>query len=155
MTAINVVPSVADHVSRIAPRLREADRQEVIAASGRTPEEVLAVGLQGDVCLTWLNAEGDPIAIGGVARTNVEGAGAVWLLATPEIEAQRFAFLRNVGAYLEALHTVYPVLFNYVDARNTLHIRWLRWMGFTFINLHDSWGVEGRPFYEFVRIKHV
>jgi hypothetical protein len=33
-----------------------------------------------------------------------------------------------------------------------VHIRWLRWMGFTFIKSHPKYGAEGRLFLEFVRI---
>jgi hypothetical protein len=33
-----------------------------------------------------------------------------------------------------------------------VHIKWLRWMGFTFIASHPNFGTEGRLFYEFARI---
>jgi hypothetical protein len=33
-----------------------------------------------------------------------------------------------------------------------VHIKWLRWMGFTFISSHPKFGTEGRLFLEFVRI---
>jgi hypothetical protein len=36
-----------------------------------------------------------------------------------------------------------------------VHIRWLKWMGCTFIKRHSTYGVEQRPFLEFVRLKHV
>jgi len=64
----------------------------------------------------------------------------------------RRTFLKESKAQLAKLHEQYPVLFNVVDARNEVHVRWLRYMGFTFIRKHPNWGPEGRLFYEFVRI---
>ena len=39
-----------------------------------------------------------------------------------------------------------------VDARNELHIKWLKFMGFKFIQRHENFGVAKLPFYEFLRI---
>jgi len=40
-----------------------------------------------------------------------------------------------------------------VDAEYTLAINWLKFVGFTFIKKHDTWGVGDKPFLEFVRIR--
>jgi hypothetical protein len=53
---------------------------------------------------------------------------------------------------VQTLQQNYDVLFNLVDERNTLHIRWIQWCGFTFVNRHPALGAEQRPFLEFVRI---
>jgi hypothetical protein len=82
----------------------------------------------------------------------IEGAGSIWLLATDDIEKYQITFLRHSKKVLKELQQDYLALHNYVDARNSLHIKWLKWMGFTFINKLDRFGVEQRPFYEFVRI---
>ena len=39
-----------------------------------------------------------------------------------------------------------------MDARNDLHIKWLKWMKFTFINKVNEFGYEKKPFYEFIKI---
>ena len=46
----------------------------------------------------------------------------------------------------------YPILFNFVDARNTTHVKWIKYMGFSIIQEHATFGVEGRLFYEFAKI---
>jgi hypothetical protein len=64
----------------------------------------------------------------------------------------RRTFLRKSKEQLQQLFSNYSVLFNVVDARNTVHIRWIKHMGFTFVAEHAEWGPEKRLFYEFVRI---
>ncbi len=83
--------------------------------------------------------------------------GAVWLLGSDALTQPplRRQFLVEGTVYLDTLHRFRPLLWNVVDERNTLHVRWLKWMGFTFINRHPYYGAEQRPFLEFVRLKHV
>jgi hypothetical protein len=61
-------------------------------------------------------------------------------------------FLRESKKTLAIMQNKYPVLFNMVDARNEVHVKWIQWLGFTFIKKHLHWGPENRLFYEFVRI---
>jgi hypothetical protein len=77
---------------------------------------------------------------------------AVWLLASPGLVTIQREFMRQTRPVLDGFHASYPLLWNLVDARNEVHIRWLRYFGFTFLHLHPHVGPEGLPFYEFVRI---
>jgi hypothetical protein len=61
-------------------------------------------------------------------------------------------FLRKSKEVLAEMQKKYPLLFNVVDARNEVHVKWIGWLGFTFVKKHLNWGPEGRMFYEFVRI---
>jgi hypothetical protein len=106
----------------------------------------------GDKTLTMVAPTGIPVGLLGVGKSMIEGAGSIWLLATDDIEKYQITFLRHSKKVLKELQQDYLALHNYVDARNSLHIKWLKWMGFTFINKLDRFGVEQRPFYEFVRI---
>jgi hypothetical protein len=74
------------------------------------------------------------------------------MVATDELLEYQMKFLRRSRIYIELIQQEYPLLHNVVDARNELHIKWLKWMGFKFIQLHEEYGVEKRPFYEFIRI---
>jgi hypothetical protein len=64
----------------------------------------------------------------------------------------KYEFLRQSRIELKKLQKLYPVLFNYIDARNTVHLKWLLYMGFTVIQKHEVFGYSGLPFYEFVKI---
>lgn len=79
--------------------------------------------------------------------------GSVWLLGAQELNNYSLYFLRHCRSWVNKLQEDYIVLWNYVDARNKVHIRWLKWCGFTFLRLINNHGVEQRPFYEFERVR--
>ena len=146
-------PTTVEDVMFLAPNLRQADRNECLAATGREPLGILLDGLRlADKTMTMVAPTGIPVGIVGVGKSAVEDAGSIWLCATDDIEKYQMTFLRNSKQVLKQLQQEYLVLHNFADARNELHITWLRWMGFSFINKHEQWGFEQRPFYEFVRI---
>lgn len=149
-------PSTIQDAIDLAPRLRVEDVAEIQAASGHLPLEALLNGvLGGTQCLTILDDQ-EVIGMFGVNHIPEfgEGQAAIWLLAAPTLISIKRQFLREQWHYLEQFHTKYPLLWNYVDARNVGHIKWLKALGFTLIKRHEHYGVEGRPFYEFVRIPH-
>jgi len=78
--------------------------------------------------------------------------GTVWLLGTDEIftHASR-DFLRLSKEWLSEVSAPFESVGNLVDARNTVHIRWLEWLGFEFIGVQSEFGVEKRPFLEFIQ----
>lgn len=140
-----------DDCKVIADNIRDADRDEIQAASGQTPLVGILAGYEhSDVPFTIL-ADGVPAAMFG-AGPAAPGVGMIWLLGTDLLLGNTTRFLRESRFWLEQCARPYDLLFNYVDARNTVHIRWIEWLGFTFINQHDDFGVERRPFLEFVRI---
>jgi hypothetical protein len=142
-------------VYSMAPRLREADKSEIRAATGRDPLASLRDGLaRSRSCKVGLTPEGEPAVIWGVVPIDPM-VGGVWALATDQLSKHKIQFLRGSREHLEEMQKQFPLLMNVVDARNTLHIDWLKWLGFTFIAEHPSWGVEQRLFYEFVRIRDV
>lgn len=147
-------PTTEADVEFVAPRLRQADYQECKAVTGREPLEVLLESL--DICsnsLTLTTREGTPVGLCGVVTSNYgPDVGVVWMCATDAINKHQMTFLRQSQAALKYLAADYRLIFNFVDARNLVHIEWLRWMGFTFINRHENFGFEKRPFFEFVRI---
>jgi hypothetical protein len=150
---LSLQPSVVSDAQFIARHMRPEDVREVEASSGSTPEQALLAGLyHSDVCLT-LHGE-EPIAMMGVGASANPMIGAIWMLSTPALEKHAVEFLRanKRTAVLDNFHRLYPVLWNHVDERNTKHLRWLRWLGFTFIMRHPFYGLQRRPFLEFVRI---
>jgi len=150
-----LTPTTVEDVEYIAPRLRQADISECFAATGREPLGILQQGLNlGDITLTLRAPNDDRVGLCGVVPSaSLPEAGVVWMVATDDIYQHQITFLRNSKRALQYLSEDYLVLYNCVDARNSLHIKWLKWMGFTFIKKHENYGAEKRLFYEFVRIK--
>jgi len=142
----------------LGTKLREEDKAEIRASSGRTPTLALMSAWDNSGLPLTIYAEDDveSIRVGmwGVVPTPGEPmAGAIWMMALPELRLAKMSFLRVSVGYVDVLNDHYPVLYNTVDARNTLHLKWLRWTGFTFIQRHEHFGYEQRPFYEFVRVR--
>jgi len=135
----------------LSTRLRKEDYQEIKAVTGLEPVISLRVGFKiSDVPLVICNSENIPVAMLGVVSQGL--IGAIWMVGTEDLKKISLSFIRNCKDVCNVLKSKHQLLYNYVDARNTLHINWLKWMGFTFINKHQQYGKERRLFYEFVKI---
>lgn len=132
--------------------MRPEDVAECRAYSGATPSEALLNGFKISSESYTATLKGEPIMIFGVVPVE-EMAAAIWLLSTPEIEDVSLTFLRESRRIISDFHDRWPVLFNYVDARNEVHLKWLRWIGFVFIARHPEFGIEKREFIEFIKIE--
>ena len=142
-----------DDLDHLAENLREADVQELYAQSGFTPEIALKLALLfSRQCKTMCDLEGTPIGVFGVSDTQTAGLGSIWMMATPDLLKHQRQFLRECREGIYEVSQGYSCVFNYTDARNTVHHRWLKWCGFTFIKEHKNFGQENEPFYEFVKI---
>jgi hypothetical protein len=152
---IEVRPAKGGDADGLAPKLREADLQEIRANLGEEPLGVLERGVAwSDPCYAVVDGEDRPLALFGVVPdSGCAEVGMVWLLGSDDLVSHPFFVLRNSRAWVKKLHGRYRVLWNFVDARNEIHIRWLRWCGFTFLRLVEKHGVEQRPFYEFRKVR--
>ncbi len=136
----------------LSKKLRKEDYQEIKAVSGLEPLVSLTIGLKiSDVPLVICDENNKPVAMLGVVPQGLYGL--IWMVGTEELKKISLSFIKNCKGVCDVLQKNYQLLCNFVDARNTLHINWLKWMGFTFINKHKQYGVERRLFYEFVKIK--
>ena len=149
----HVRKSTQADVDYLRNNLRPEDAQEVQASHGST-EEALQMGFDdSDECWTIIVTDTDEIAgMYGVGRYD-DTVGVPWLLTAPAIEKIWLPFLRGSRKWVEEINEKYPLLTNAVDAEYTVAINWLRFVGFTFIKKHKTWGVGNRPFLEFVRIR--
>ena len=151
----HVRPSIPSDVAAVANGMRSEDVAEIKAQSGADPKGgLLFCFFSSNPCMTLISSDGKPIAMWGVVPNQL-GSGRIWLLGHQsmfENPCDKGYFLRESKIQLAKLHKKYSVLFNEVDARNKIHIRWIQWMGFTFIREHPQWGPESRLFYEFVKI---
>jgi len=136
-----------EDIKYLAPRLRFEDKREILDSSGSNPYQALTRGFNlSEICLTIVDAKDIPVGMFGVSSE-----GAIWLLATPEIKRIRFSFLRESRKVVNLLNYKYKLLCNFVDCRNELHLRWLKWCGFKFIRKVNH-GVSQQPFYEFIKL---
>jgi hypothetical protein len=113
------------------------------------PTVVLRRGVQASNPCHAVVEGGAVLALFGVVPVaRIPETGAVWLLASEDFAARSSFIVRSSKAWIARLHERYRVLTNYVDARNEVHLRWLRWCGFDFVRRIERFGAMGLPFYE-------
>lgn len=147
---VEIRPSVLDDCLYVTDNLREADRREAFALAEDVPGAVRASWEMSPKPLT-VDVNGVPAAITGTTPV-ADGVGCIWMVGTDQIKFASRPFLRTSRELLNQVSDGYSLVFNYMDERNTAHIRWVSWLGFTFINRHERFGRLGLPFLEFVRI---
>ncbi len=146
---IRARPARPEDAAALAPLLRAADRREIEAADGLDPALVLAEGIAGsDPCHAVVDGDRILALFGVTPSADDPEVGMVWLLGSDELVARGTLVARRSRAYLALWHQRYRVLWNMVDARNEVHLRWLRWCGFTVVGRVEHHGAEQRPFYE-------
>lgn len=142
-----------EDIPYLAVNLRNEDRAEILASSGLPPEVALEMGrVISRRCRTICMSDGTPAGIYGVSDTKIKGLGSIWLLATPDLLKVQRQFLRECREGISEISQGYSCVFNYTDARNAVHHKWLKWCGFTFIKEHKNFGKQNETFYEFVKI---
>jgi len=139
--------------AHVAANLRAADRAELAAVSRITPLRIIEDGIleSSRVHTVWIKESGNPCAIFGVRDSGHPGLGVVWLLGTDDLFKYAHKFLRNSRPWVDVLHNEFKVLFNVIDERQDVYIKWLRWVGFDFVRNFENYGVEGKDFRLFLR----
>tara|TARA_R100001460_G_scaffold107919_1_gene157583 strand:- start:617 stop:1081 length:465 start_codon:yes stop_codon:yes gene_type:complete len=143
--------SKKDDIDYIASNMRKADRDEVWASDRCTPLEALTISYgMSKPCFTGMDGQ-TPVAMFGVVPL-LENIGSIWLLGTDVIsDSKPISFLRWSKKFFPTLTKSYDMVCNRVDGRNKVHIKWIKWLGFTFIN-EVNHGPDQLPFYEFARL---
>lgn len=143
-----VIMATQEHVDFLKTRLRESDVREIDAALGMSGADGLQQAFDASpMCWTGL-CDAEPVLIFGIGTSELNKAGIPWLLASDDMSKVGIDVLRESKFYIRMMLEAYPYLTNFVDARQTVSIRWLAWCGFT-IEPAEPWGVQGLPFHRF------
>lgn len=135
-------------VAMLKDHLREADQME-LRAGGSTPYTALMNGLKLSSPHAYtVQVNGFPVAMFGVVPVANSNFGVIWFLGTDKLLEIKWQFLRQSKYYLDMLSRDYQLLFNDVHHDNKLHIRWLKWLGFSFMHYNP----KKSPFIEFAKI---
>lgn len=130
----------------LAARLRKEDRLEVSHTWGLSPIQSILLGFRTGVtfAVVW---ETEVVALFGCG--GVPGVyGVPWMLASPTLSKIQKSFLRECREYVRMMLMIYGHLENWVWAGNEVHIKWLRWLGFT-IEAPQPHGIHDQPFHRF------
>lgn len=132
---LDIRPARPVDVFWLAEHLRPDDQRECETASGKPVRETLLESFHlSSMCFTAfpLRDAGSPVCIFGVAPDAIDPhLGVCWLVGTPEISRWGKHILTRSPRWLSAFLREFPAgLHNYVDQRNTLHLKWLSRLGF-------------------------
>lgn len=94
--------------------------------------------------------DGEPAGICGVVRLSPT-EGQIWMLCTPLIHKEPHTLVRNARRWLKEVERDYQVLWNLADARNHVHHKLLKHLGFKALRTVNV-GPQGLPYYEIVKL---
>lgn len=149
MADVLIRPTEPGDAAALIANLRASDLAEC-RAYGRSD---IAAGIEASVnrsLLCWTGfVDGELAAILGVAPLNIlTGLGSPWMLGTPVLDAHQRVLVRETPEYIARMLKAFPHLVNFVHARNTTSVRWLRRLGFT-LRAAQPYGALGEPFHFF------
>jgi hypothetical protein len=138
-------------VTDIGYCLRQADIDEVWAMSHLKPMQATQMSYEASAKCWVALWDGIPTVIFGVARTSyLPSIGSPWMLATDRISEMGTTFVRGSIKYVNFMQEGHELLRNYVDVRNKVSIKWLKWLGFNLLD-PKPYGPDGCLFHEFYK----
>ena len=125
----------------MASNLRPEDRREVVEGHGAQPTIDIPLGSLRGFCVSFTVPDGKTAGLAGI-----EEDGRIWMLCTPAIYKYPLTFAREAKRFIDS--RTEPILWNVVDARNTAHIKLLKYLGFKFLRT-IPFGPNQLPFIKF------
>ena len=141
----------------LAPRLRPADVEEIRVITGASPLQVLLnpFGKPPGMAKVYTIQEEDRVSgMFGVSYSstlpNGVRIGCPWFLCTNGLIQRNFRrLIRVTDQWLEEIGRGYDVLENYVHDENEVHIRWLKYKKFEFVQYYPDFGVSKKAVWRF------
>jgi hypothetical protein len=133
-----------DDVPNVARKLKADDLREVREGLGQNPVLALASLVLDTEAVVFNVPNGKTAGMAGVSKD-----GLIWMLCTDAISEYPKTFVREAKRWVDSLP--HPILWNRADIRNTTHLRLLRFLGFTFIQVLPS-GPNNKLFVEFLKL---
>lgn len=129
--------------------MRASDRAELHACGHDDAQWVVAHSVAASLmCWSWF-VDGELACIMGVAPLSILGGiGSPWMLGTPVCDRHARVLIKRPPEYIAEMLKAFPHLVNFVHAKNTTSVRWLKRLGFT---LHEATphGALGEAFHKF------
>lgn len=150
LTEYRIVPATPEHARELGQTMRAGDVDEIWASGHFTPEEGLLASIKGTISPYAALADGRVICMFGTGQVSMlSDEGFPWCLTARELPNHTRAFLRVSRRYIAHTRPKYRRLLNFVDARNTIAVRWLKWLGFE-VHPAEPFGIDQIPFHKFV-----
>ena len=125
--------AIPEDAHKLAPKMRKADREEIKASHNSTPLNALLfpfTQLKHKTFTIIGTEKEDVIGMFGVVPCETKNYGIAWLLSSEELLNHTRQFLRECPKWVNEMSKDYKYLYNYVDERNIVAIKWLQFLGF-------------------------
>jgi|HubBroStandDraft_4_1064222.scaffolds.fasta_scaffold367026_2 hypothetical protein len=144
-----LVSARIEHAVKMAPNMRAAEVKELADGEGLTPEAALLRELaRSSSAWAWV-IDGEVACMFGVVEYGMlDITGYPWFLTTPLVDQHAKQFARACKTLLPELLARHPRLVGMVEARYTLSVRWLQWLGAK-MSEPEPWGIAGELWMHF------
>jgi hypothetical protein len=137
-------PCTLEAAHYVASNLRQEDRREVVEGHGVEPTIAIPLCASCGSSVYFTVPDGKTAGLAGI-----EEDGRIWMLCTDAIHKYPITFAREAKRFIDS--RTEPILWNVVDARNTAHIKLLKYLGFKFLRT-VPFGPNQLPFIEFCKL---
>ena len=144
-----VRPAILADALQLAPKMRKADREEILASHGKTPLESLVVPFTYEKARSYTiigTAKEGVIGMFGVAPTKDPEYGIAWLLSSEDLFKHTKQFIKECPYWVSQMSEGYTYIYNWVDRRNWKSLKWLQYLGFEAKEEMKQYGVGKLPF---------
>lgn len=149
MTKYELKTPTPEMMEELIANMRGCDVDECQAAGMLTPREAVEQSIEMSPDAAAILVDGRCVVLFGVGRWSVLGLrGIPWLLTTEEAPKHAIRLIPLSREFIEDAKKHYTFLENYVDARNTKAIKWMKWLGFK-VRPAKPFGPYRLPFHHF------
>jgi len=144
-----VRPAILADALQLAPKMRKADREEILASHGKTPLESLVVPFTYEKARSYTiigTAKEGVIGMFGVSPTKDPEYGIAWLLSSEILFKHTKQFIKECPYWVSKMSQGYTYIYNWVDRRNWKSLKWLQYLGFEAKEEIKQFGVGKLPF---------
>ena len=139
-------PCTLEAAYEVASNLRQDDLEECVEGHGIIPTIDIPLASLKGFCVSFTVPDGRTAGLAGI-----EEDGRIWMLCTPAIHDFPITFAREAKRFIDS--RTESKLWNYVDKRNTVHLKLLEHLGFEFLE-EILFGPNQLPFIKFERWIH-
>lgn len=126
---IRIERATERHARKLAATMRQADAEELMALGFGSPLEGIEESIRASVA-AWAAFHGKHLlAIFGYSGDSI-GMTVPWLLTSRNVDEHKIAFARASRMTVELMKAEVGRMENWVDARHSVCISWLQWLGF-------------------------
>ena len=141
MSKFDIQKLTTEAAYEVASNLLLEDRREVEEGHGIDPIDIAYLAIQRPSAISFTAPNGKTAGMAGI-----EDDGTVWMLCTPVIHQYPIAFVKGAKEFIDG-RTI-PFIHNIVDARNKVHLKLLKFLGFKFLE-EISYGPNKLTFIKF------